>query len=800
MNLKKRSPLLYILTLTLTMVLILGSTLTVWAQTGKVTGSVINIRSGPSTNNEIVGNLYQDTEVNILTQQNGWYQISYGKVSGWVSADYIEAKQTRTVKITGEVVNLRASASTSSAIVTKLNQGTVVTLLDIEGEWYKVKTAEGSAGYVAAYLAEASTAAAPQTTPATPPVETPSPTPTLTPPANTGAASGELAVFLDSKPLNFEVAPMIENGRTLVPLRAIFEAMGATVEWNDATKTVIATKGNNYLVLTIGSTEPTVNGAVWPIDVPAKIVKDRTMAPLRFVGEAFGGQVDWNDATRTISMFSPSTSQPVEEGKNPSTVIIANEVNLRTGPDTAYSSIDRAQPGERLAILDQQDGWYQVSRGGIRSWVASWVVDVAWEESESHYEPEPEPELPPEPQPEEIKENVIKLSYTKDGAGITLKMTSGGIINPEVEKTSTGFTYTIRNKKIEGLNLIREDIGTNQLKMKGINSGDDAVISIEIPSGIEYHTEFLEKGKVEAIIIPNFIMSIDRKAFGSTGERLIMTTMSPVEYTKSQQGDAVIIELPGLLLGKAREEYTFNSSLIKKTTLKEVSGKTPGVIMTIDTNELGQSSAGLGSDNSLNIMLRGKSEIKPVRENLIVIDPGHGGSDTGARGPTLNEKEVNLDIALQAGNLLKQKGYDVEYTRTGDIYVGLEERAIIANNLNAALFVSVHNNSFTTNDKMGTETYFYAPVDNPNLFLQKDEREKLAKILQNQLLSKLKRIDRGAKEKNLSVLRNTQMVSALVEIMFINNPTEESLLKQPHIRTLAAEAIADGIDQYMRSR
>lgn len=798
-NRSKNKTFNYILTLTLTTILILSLALTAFAQTGKITGSVVNIRSGPSTNNEIVGTLYQDTEVTILDKQKDWYKISFGPVSGWVAASLLGVEAEKTIQVTGNLVNLRSGPATSTAIVTKVSQGTILTLLDIEGEWYKVRTSNGEVGYIAAYLTKAVT-----TEHETPPVVTPPSTttpPVTTPPANTGTNNtGAPVVCLDSNKLNFEVAPIIENGRTLVPLRAIFEAMGATVDWNDATKTVIATKGNTSVVLTIGSTQPTVNGSVWPLDVPAKIVQDRTMAPLRFVGEAFGGKVDWNEATRTISMTSPINN--VDNGKKPTAVIVSNTVNLRTGPDTTYSSIDQAQPGEKLAVLDQKNGWYQVSRGGIPSWVAGWVVDVAWETNEPIPEPEPEPKPveTPQPKPEEIKEDVIKLSYTKDETGITLKMTSGSKLNPEIEKTASGLTYTYKDMQIEGLNLIKQDIGSNQLRMRGINSGNDAIISVEIPAGVEFRTETLDKGKTEAIIIPNFILNVERRAFGSTGERLVVTTMSPVEYTKTQQGDKVILEFKDLLLGKARNQYSFNSSLIKETTLKEVSGNTPSVIMTIDTNELGQSSAGLGSDGALNIMLRGKSETRQVRENLIVIDPGHGGKDTGARGSTINEKDVTLDISLQVGNLLKQKGYNVEYIRTDDTYIAPEERPIIANQINPEIFVSIHINSATINTPMGIETYYYAPESNPDLFLQKEDRERLAKSVQTKLISKLQRPNRGVKSGNYGVLRNTNMPSILTEIMFINNPTEEELLKQSHIRTLAAEAIAEGIDEYMRGR
>lgn len=115
-------------------------------------------------------------------------------------------------------------------------------------------------------------------------------------------------VNLDGQQLSFDVPPTIENGRTLVPLRAIFEAMGATVSWNQATQTATAVKGDTKVVLQIGSTTPTINGQVKQLDVPAKIVNGRTLAPLRFVGEAFGGTVEWNQASQLISITSVPTS------------------------------------------------------------------------------------------------------------------------------------------------------------------------------------------------------------------------------------------------------------------------------------------------------------------------------------------------------------------------------------------------------------------------------------------------------------------------------------------------------------
>lgn len=111
-------------------------------------------------------------------------------------------------------------------------------------------------------------------------------------------------VVLNGKLMEFEVQPQILNGRTIVPLRAIFEAFGAKVVWNEATQTVTATKADTTVVLKIGSLSPTVNGKVVTLDQSAIIKNSRMLAPLRFVAEAFGGVVTWDGETRTATIKS----------------------------------------------------------------------------------------------------------------------------------------------------------------------------------------------------------------------------------------------------------------------------------------------------------------------------------------------------------------------------------------------------------------------------------------------------------------------------------------------------------------
>jgi hypothetical protein len=118
----------------------------------------------------------------------------------------------------------------------------------------------------------------------------------------TGAAG--IQVLVDGKRLAFEVPPQNVNSRVLVPLRAIFEEMGAMVEWDGQTRTVTAAKGETVVVLTIGDTSPTVNGVAVAIDQPGIIVEGRTLAPLRFVAEAFGGDVTWDDVYKTALILT----------------------------------------------------------------------------------------------------------------------------------------------------------------------------------------------------------------------------------------------------------------------------------------------------------------------------------------------------------------------------------------------------------------------------------------------------------------------------------------------------------------
>ena len=176
----------------------------------------------------------------------------------------------------------------------------------------------------------------------------------------------------------------------------------------------------------------------------------------------------------------------------------------------------------------------------------------------------------------------------------------------------------------------------------------------------------------------------------------------------------------------------------------------------------------------------------------ILLDPGHGGRDSGATGGGLQEKDINLSVAQKLGVLLGRAGHRVNYSRGTDVYLSLDARAKMANDWGADLFISIHVNSATNAAARGIETFHY-----PGAKVGKE----LAVLVQNQLIAlglyTVPAHNRGVKEANFAVLRLTKMPAVLTELGFISNFDDVKLLASNQDRY--AEAIYRGIDRYFKN-
>ncbi len=122
-------------------------------------------------------------------------------------------------------------------------------------------------------------------------------------------ASSGIQVVVRGEPLTLSIPPVIESDRTLVPMRDIFESLDAYIEWDGSTKTVTALKGDTAVKLKIGDKTAYLNNESIQLEVPAKIINDKTFVPLRFIGESLGAEVDWNNNTRTVTITVDNSSE-----------------------------------------------------------------------------------------------------------------------------------------------------------------------------------------------------------------------------------------------------------------------------------------------------------------------------------------------------------------------------------------------------------------------------------------------------------------------------------------------------------
>ncbi|MDZ8184240.1 MAG: N-acetylmuramoyl-L-alanine amidase [Nostoc sp. ChiSLP02] len=181
----------------------------------------------------------------------------------------------------------------------------------------------------------------------------------------------------------------------------------------------------------------------------------------------------------------------------------------------------------------------------------------------------------------------------------------------------------------------------------------------------------------------------------------------------------------------------------------------------------------------------------PQGKLLVVIDPGHGGKDSGAPGlGGLLEKDVVLPIGRRVGAILEQNGIQAVLTRDADFFVELQGRVDIAERVNATLFVSIHANSVDNRPSVnGLEVYYY------------DSGYALAEVVRNTILQNISTIkDRGTRKARFYVLRKSSMPSILVETGYMTGNEDNPRLGSPEYQNQMAQAIASGILKYLRQR
>ncbi len=530
-----------------------------------------------------------------------------------------------------------------------------------------------------------------------------------------------IKVTINTRPVSFETSPVVENGRTLVPLRSISEALGASVKWDGTNKAITLTLSSDVIKLTIGKTTALKNEQTLTLDSPAKIIAGNTMVPLRFIGEAFGAYVQWNPGIRTIAInhLKPLTSQR-------ELIVQADQLNVRSGPGTDHETLTQVSRGMRLSILDTSADWYKVKLpSGKTGWVVAWYV----------------------------KEDIQSSASGTDTTGTSSQDNPSG---EEKDEQSGG---------------------------KGSLNSPDNVAPPYNPPGQPATLQNIDIDSEDKKI--NIEISCDRQVTYN-----IFTLSSP---------DRLIIDLNDTQPGSVNTSQDINSSIAGKLRIGSRDPDITRLVFDLTGKVIYKVQAG-ADPNTISLVIFVPDIYEALKGAVIVLDPGHGGADPGAIGRNLGlfEKDVNMQVAECAGELLHSYGVTVLYTRYGDQDVGLYERAGAANNAGADVFISIHMNANLSSSMGGTSTYFSSNALNGQQRQVKSSQ--LADYIQNSLVANLGLKDKGVRQADFVVIRETVMPAVLIEAAFISNAYEESLMTTDQFRNNIARALVNGIGMFLASQ
>lgn len=185
------------------------------------------------------------------------------------------------------------------------------------------------------------------------------------------SAMPSIGVTVDGRAIAVDQAPIMQDGRVLVPLRGVFEALGATLSYNAATHQVTAQRGDETLQLTLNSATALVNGQTVPLDVPAQSIGGRTMVPLRFISETLGAKVAWDAADRTVAITSGSAPSAIyEPPQPPQQNVVVMPAPVPESPEITSVDLNTSGPLHRgdllkISVLGTPDSTATVSVQGL---------------------------------------------------------------------------------------------------------------------------------------------------------------------------------------------------------------------------------------------------------------------------------------------------------------------------------------------------------------------------------------------------------------------------------------------------
>lgn len=633
-------------------------------------------------------------------------------------------------------------------------------------------------------------------------------------------AAKEVKIEIDGKAMVPKDMPaVIIDGRTMLPMRQIAQELGCEVNWNEAAKQIYVMRGSDIIVFTVDSKTGYKNGKEFTMDVPATIVNDRTMLPVRALADALHLNIKWDDPNRIVSIQSGDTvvkdePKAPESGQTTAGTLTGIQTPSEKDADQTFT-IQADGPMGRYEKTFVDDQKIVLDFYGAKSSLPSEITKTN----------------------SDIVTGIRTATHENNGDSFTrVVFDLSGKKDYEVTQSADKKNITISFgkttvDKISAVHSQNKDIitigGTGSYGASVAMTADPQKIIVTIPNcqsnlSDKINTDELQyvlDGKVDTskgntVELVLAVEDLVQYSYREETQNLILeiypTTLKNMRYDKNANvlyldkkdkidTGSVKFEdhyLDGYfdvtLPGDYESDYGYGTYDVKGTVVENIEVSTKGGNTTFRFKQNRISAYEVTAEGD-SYAIRVKNP-KEVYDKVLLLDAGHGGKDPGTSGNGMQEKNLNLTIAQKIAQKLQGSGIKVYMTRDRDVYPENSTRAKTANDI-ADLMVSIHMNSGPETAN-GTETLYQVHANDNGARLTSKQ---LAEILQGKVVSATGNTNRGAKLwTDVLILNRTTVPAVIVEVIFITNTGDALKISNPAYQDQVAQAIADGIQEAVK--
>lgn len=633
-------------------------------------------------------------------------------------------------------------------------------------------------------------------------------------------AAKEVKIEIDGKAMVPKDMPaVIIDGRTMLPMRQIAQELGCEVNWNEAAKQIYVMRGSDIIVFTVDSKTGYENGKEFTMDVPATIVNDRTMLPVRALADALHLNIKWDDPNRIVSIQSGDTvvkdePKAPESGQITAGTLTGIQTPSAKDADQTFT-IQADAPIERYEKTFVDDQKIVLDFYGAKSSLPGEITKTN----------------------SDIVTGIRTATHENNGDSFTrVVFDLSGKKDYEVTQSADKKNITISFgkttvDKISAVHSQNKDIitigGTGSFGASVAMTADPQKIIVTIPNcqsnlNDKINTadlQYVLDGKVDTskgntVELVLAVEDLVQYSYREETQNLILeiypTTLKNMRYDKNanvlfldkkDKIDTGSVKMEDHYLdgyfdvtlpGDYESDYGYGTYDVKGTVVENIEVSTKGGNTTFRFKQ-NRISAYEVTDEGDSYAIRVKNP-KEVYDKVLLLDAGHGGKDPGTSGNGMQEKNLNLTIAQKIAQKLQGSGIKVYMTRDSDVYPENSTRAKTANDI-ADLMVSIHMNSGPETAN-GTETLYQVHANDNGARLTSKQ---LAEILQGKVVSATGNTNRGAKLwTDVLILNRTTVPSVIVEVIFITNTGDALKISNPAYQDQVAQAIADGIQEAVK--